>query len=676
MYGAVAVKSLSDRYEDLAVDNLDAVLDLQRIDHDSVLLVKEGFKNIGVEVCRNGLGAANGTNKCAAVSECRLVVGLFNHAAGSTGVGGKANLGTGGIGYDRIKGVLASGAANGTNAVFHSVITGCRLSARATYDTGLTLTAGGLCDIPGVRGRYDVRLVGGVTARAIVKSVALGGTAVRDGGGLIIVAECRDLIYGYGVLAPLTNSCGVAVGSTGSLGYCVGVGVRLLCDHRLVACLTGRAGVNGEARLLTGCLLAVGHGPGVSGGSDLLGSLVVAVCTGVSCSSALGTGCRGGHGGDGVAGSLAGDLLCRVAATLADLKGVAVGNTGRLYNGLFVGVAVKLASFSGGKSCYGVVGEVVGREYCVAVVVGSLDGLDLSLFVNEPYRDGVNVLTVLEGVGNSDRYPAVEVGNGAVCIVKSKVVDGVVADLIKLVAKLTDNCIKVLAFKRACRDLNLALKTAKGLVVKCDARILKLDLTNVCKGVLVNRGLGLFGCGDGGFGGATFGALVGSHVAVNRLDRPYVCIGVGVILIRLVATTRTGDKLLTGGRAGRIGVNCGLKGVALCLFGLVYGLAAALVLADAGVGKHVGALADKFLVVKRPLGYCVACCNSVGNGEHIAATVLAGVNGGGILLTGEGSTANDGVIVAECRFLSVTTDPRTYVAGGTGELLVPIVAKL
>ena len=610
------------------------------------------------------------------MSECCCVVGLFNHAAGGTGIGGKANLGTGGIGNYGIKGVLASGAANGTDAVNHHVVAGCSLAAGATHDTGLTLAAGGCFDIPGVRGRYDIGLVAGVTARAIVKGVSLGGTAVRNGGCLVIVSECRDLIGGYGVLAPLTNSRGVAVGGTGSLGHGIGVGVCLLCDDRLIACLTGRAGVNGEARLLTGCLLAAGNAPGVSGGSYLFNSLVIAVCTGVSRSTATGTGCRYGRGGDAMSGSLAGYLLCRVAASLTYLKGIAVSGTGSGNYGFLVGVAVKRASFSRGKSGYGVVGEVVCREYGVSVVVLCLDRLNLALLVDEPYCDGVNVLAVCKSVGNSDGYVAVKAGNGTVCIVKSEVVDGVVSDLVKLIAKLTDNCVKILALKCAGGDLNVTLKTTKGLVVKCDACVLKLDLADVCKGVLVNGGFGFLGCGDRSLGGKTLRAFVGGNVAACGLDHPNVCIGVGVVLIRLVVTTRTGNKLLTGVGTGGVGMYCGLERVALGLFGLVYGLAAALVLAGAGVGKHVGALADKFLVVEYPSLYRVAGCDGVGNREGVAATVLTEVYCGGILLTGKCSTANYGVVVSECSLLGITSGACAYVAGDTGKLLVPCVSKL
>ena len=90
------------------------------------------------------------------------------------------------------------------------------------------------------------------------------------------------------------------------------------------------------------------------------------ILAGVSCSTALGTGCGYGGGNDGVSGCLAGDLLGGVATALANLKDVSVSSTACVYNGFLVGVAVKIASFCGSKTGYGVVGEVVGGEYGIS----------------------------------------------------------------------------------------------------------------------------------------------------------------------------------------------------------------------------------------------------------------------------------------------------------------------
>ena len=302
-----------------------------------------------------------------------------------------------------------------------------------------------------------------------MKGVSLGGTAVSNSLGLIIVAKSRGLVNGCGVHTPLTHSGSVALGGTGGLGYCINVGVSLLRDNSLVGKLTAGAGVYGVACSLTGCIYVLGICPVMSGSRDLLNSLVFAVLTGVSCSTALGTGCGYGSGNDVVSGCLAGDLLGGGATALANLKNVAVGGTACSYNGFLVGVAVKIASFSGGKTGYGVVGEVVGGEYGVSVVVYCLDRLNLSVFIDEPYSDGVNVLVLAESVGNANGDPAVEVGYRALGVVESEVVNGVVTDLLKLVAELTHNGVKVIALKLACGDAYVTLKAIKSVLVKRDA---------------------------------------------------------------------------------------------------------------------------------------------------------------------------------------------------------------
>ena len=243
-----------------------------------------------------------------------------------------------------------------------------------------------------------------------MKCITLSGTAVSYGSCLVIVAKCRSLINCCSVHTPLTHSGGVALGGTGGLGYGINVGVILLLDYGLVVKLTVGAGVNDVAGSLTCSIYLLGISPCVSGSSDLFNSLVRAVLAGMSCSTAFGTGCGYGSGNDGVAGCLAGDLLGGVAAALANLKNVSVGCTAGVYNGFLVRVAVKITSFSGSKTGYGVVREVVGGEYGISVVVYCLDRLNLSIFINEPYCDGVNVLIIAKSVGNANGDPAVEVG--------------------------------------------------------------------------------------------------------------------------------------------------------------------------------------------------------------------------------------------------------------------------
>ena len=98
------------------------------------------------------------------VSGGSSVVNCLNNATNGTGVGGISTLGTGRSGYYGVVAVGTSDATNGAFAVLHGVLTGSGKTAVVTYGTDLSLTAGGLCNVPGVSGRNDVGLVAGVTA--------------------------------------------------------------------------------------------------------------------------------------------------------------------------------------------------------------------------------------------------------------------------------------------------------------------------------------------------------------------------------------------------------------------------------------------------------------------------------------------------------------------------------
>ena len=240
-----------------------------------------------------------------------------------------------------------------------------------------------------------------------------------------------------------------------------------------------------------------------------------------------------------MSGSLAGYLLCRVAASLTYLKGIAVSGTGSGNYGFLVGVAVKRASFSRGKSGYGVVGEVVGLEGNVAVVVGCLDGLKRACIGNEPNGNTVYVLAICKGVGKSNGYPVVftKAGNVFASVIDGEVIDGAIAYLIELVGGKTEIVASV-ALKLVSRNGNvLVTDGVDNTAVEADVRVVKLNflICKIARIYLVGGGTNVNG---NGLGGVTNGAGVGSFAVYNCAGGPVVTGGVcGNSLSVLVAAS-------------------------------------------------------------------------------------------------------------------------------------------
>ena len=189
-----------------------------------------------------------------------------------------------------------------------------------------------------------------------------------------------------------------------------------------------------------------------------------------------------------------------------------------------------------------------------SVVVGCLDRLKLATVVNKPNGYCINVFVFTQGVGKSDSYPVflTEVGNIFASIINSKVIDGVVAYLSKLIAVQSEASAVV--------TFNLVGGNGNGLIadriynaaVKTDVRVIQLDL-------LVGKILCSYFIGNRTriyryvFGGRAYRAGIGSCSVVNGALNPimtcFVC-GDLLGLFVFVSANVTLEGLFTRCRAG------------------------------------------------------------------------------------------------------------------------------
>ena len=213
--------------------------------------------------------------------------------------------------------------------------------------------------------------------------------------------------------------------------------------------------------------------------------------------------------------------LFGVTATDAVLQSVALLGTSRSYYAAFEIVTVYRASFCGSQSRYRVVREVVCFEGYITVVVGSLNRLYLTITVDKPNCNGVNVLTLGERVRNGDGNVNIltEIGDSLVVgIGYGEVVNRIATDLFKLLGAQTDLFLGFI-IKCACSDGNVIF----GLVANAIGSLTKVDVGSS------NRKLGilkifdlvcLIFCNDGYLFGRTAFARIFSLAVQYLADNP------------------------------------------------------------------------------------------------------------------------------------------------------------
>ena len=338
----------------------------------------------------------------------------------------------------------------------------------------------------------------------------------------------------------------------------------------------------------TGCFHSLNLCPCVTDRIDLLRIAVAAIRTGINGASVFRAGCFRDF--SHVIVTVAGDQIfdLSVMATNADgkiifvLQAVAVDVLGG------VGMTVQRATFRGSQSRYGIVGEVVRLEGDVTVMIGCFDGFQFTVIVDEPDRNAIHVLAILQGVRKRDGYPVIftESGNIFRTVIHGKVIDRVVANLLELFGGQTEiGSVIALQLISGNRDL-LVADRVDNAVVKADVGIIQFNFGILQIVRVGGAGIGTFINGNV-LGRAAMRTFVGSDTVLRLTLDP--------IVARRVLRDRFGLGIAASAGQGLDTVvltGCG-RGNACNVVVLIYGLADHLISATlTDIHENIFAIAE------------------------------------------------------------------------------------
>ena len=341
------------------------------------------------------------------------------------------------------------------------------------------------------------------------------------------------------------------------------------------------------------------------------------------------------------------------AATGTYVHNVSVGKTGSGNFNVSDVVSVELATLSGLHLGYGIVREVSGLEYSVALAVYfnvSSHNLGEVLAFDIPNHYILGVL-ITKLVGDTNGHSTAELRCGSAVNGHSEIVDGIIADSVKNLGIKIELAL-VLSFSA---ELNLTGKSVLDTGVGNEGCVLKLNVIRILYGLGVNLSLGGFLSGNGGLGyTASTGVKSGNAVCLKYALTPSVSIGIGIrnVIINNLVTYRAGMNLNTGNGAGRgsLDAYCDL------MLGILF-TASLNSLTASRAGRGTNYLIGTSLTVNRNLGlgpYCkrirsvsgsVICSGIIGDLGLLTACVRAGVLNVTVLGTGSGLKLFDAIVV-------------------------------
>ena len=244
------------------------------------------------------------------------------------------------------------------------------------------------------------------------------------------------------------------------------------------------------------------------------------------------------------------------SATGTYVHSVTVGETGCRNDDVLNIVSVELAALSGLHLSYGIVGEVSGLEYGVAITVDNDVGclnLGNRIILNIPNHYILGVL-VTKLVGDTNGHSTAKLRCGSAVNGHSEIVNGIIADSVKnLGVKL-----EFALILRLSAELYFTRKGILNIRVGNEGSVLKLNVIGILYGFGVNLCLGGFLSGNGGLRQtARTGVKRGNAVRLKHTLAPGMSLGVGVgnVTVKNLVAYRAGVNLNAGYGAGRNGLD-------------------------------------------------------------------------------------------------------------------------
>ena len=250
-----------------------------------------------------------------------------------------------------------------------------------------------------------------------------------------------------------------------------------------------------------------------------------------------------------VTGSNGNNLCYYVTATNTYTCLVLICSTGAGCCSPLVIMTPRRASFSGSESCNCICREVICLKGNVAVSVGCLDRLYLTVICNEPDNYTVYVLAGSECIRNGNGNHTVELGNRSISLHNGEVIYGAVTDLLNLIGcKAACNVAYAKLFSRYVDVLACKSTASANLTTEVDVSVLKCNLTGNCKFILGYVCISLIGSINYRLGSRAVLTRVGSDAVYKTAFIPSVTVVYGNnILDTIIVTILTRCNLHTGG---------------------------------------------------------------------------------------------------------------------------------